>query len=159
MRGGVEYQFAEYRNFSTCKGTRSSHKESDNNGTSPSSSDNETTPKYNNSFKHNINVNFLCHKCVEVGIYIFFETFLIFGCRLIIRRRRRISIVITFFMRWSCPSACTKILILCKWILFSAFMNKSSQIKNSEDNLDIWHPKTHGLWNYLQSFSFGCSYS
>ena len=50
--------FAEYRNFSTCRRTRSSHKESDNNGTSSLSSDNETTPRYNKVFKHNINSNF-----------------------------------------------------------------------------------------------------
>ena len=38
--------FTEFRNFSTCRRTRSSQKESDNNGTSSSSSDDETTPKY-----------------------------------------------------------------------------------------------------------------
>ena len=41
-----QYPFAEFRNVSTRKRTRSSHKESDNNGTSLSSYDNETTPKY-----------------------------------------------------------------------------------------------------------------
>ena len=52
------YPFAECRNFSTCRRTRSSHNESDNNGTSSLSSGNEITPKYKKSFKHNINANF-----------------------------------------------------------------------------------------------------
>ena len=43
---GKQFPFADYRNFSTCRRKRSSHKESDNNGTSLSSYDNETTPKY-----------------------------------------------------------------------------------------------------------------
>ena len=53
-----QYPFTEYQNFSTLRRTRSYNKESDNNGTSSSSSDNETTPKYKKSFKHNINANF-----------------------------------------------------------------------------------------------------
>ena len=55
--GEKQYPFAEYRNFISCRRTRSSHKESDNNGTSSSSSDNETTPKYKKSVGGNINAN------------------------------------------------------------------------------------------------------
>ena len=58
MRGKKQYQFAELRNISTRKRTRSSHKESDNNVTSLSSSDNETTPKFKKSFGGNINAKF-----------------------------------------------------------------------------------------------------
>ena len=56
--GGKQYPFAEFRNFSAGRRTRSSQKESDNNGTSPLSSDDETTPKYKKSFDANINANF-----------------------------------------------------------------------------------------------------
>ena len=45
MRGG-EYPFAEFRNLTAGRRTRSSQKESDNNGTSLLSSDYETTPYY-----------------------------------------------------------------------------------------------------------------
>ena len=51
-------RFAEFRNFSTCRRTRSSQKKSDNNGTSSSSSDDETTPKYKKMFGLNVNTNF-----------------------------------------------------------------------------------------------------
>ena len=56
-----QYPFAEFRNVSTRKRTRSSHKESDNNGTSSLSSDNETTPKFRKSFEKNMNANFDAH--------------------------------------------------------------------------------------------------
>ena len=56
--GQKQYPFAEFRNVSTRKRTRSSHKESDNNGTSLSYSDNETTPKFKKSFEKNINAKF-----------------------------------------------------------------------------------------------------
>ena len=56
-----KYPFAEIRNISTRKRTRSSHKESDNNVTSSSSSDNETTPKFKKSFEKNINAKFNAH--------------------------------------------------------------------------------------------------
>ena len=56
--GGKQYPFAEYQNVCTRKRTRSSHKESENNGTSSLSSDNETTPKNKKSFGGNINANF-----------------------------------------------------------------------------------------------------
>ena len=52
------YPFAEFRNVSTRKRTRSSHKESDNNGTSSSSSDNETIPKFKKFFEKYINAKF-----------------------------------------------------------------------------------------------------
>ena len=54
----IQYAFAEFRNFSAGRRTRSSQKESDNNGTSSLSSDDETTPKYKKSFGANINANF-----------------------------------------------------------------------------------------------------
>ena len=57
--GGIYiYPFAEFWSVITRKRTRSSHKESDNNGTSLSSSDNEMTPKYKKKFQKNINANF-----------------------------------------------------------------------------------------------------
>ena len=56
MRGKKHYPFAEFRNVISRKRTRSSHKESENNGTSSSSSDNETTPKFKNIFGTNFNV-------------------------------------------------------------------------------------------------------
>ena len=58
MRQKKQYPFAEFRNVSTRKRTRSSHKESDNNGTSLSSSDNETTTKFKKSFGTIINAKF-----------------------------------------------------------------------------------------------------
>ena len=54
MRGKKQYPLAEFLNFSTIKRTRSSHKESDNNGTSLSSSDDESTPRYKKSYGVNI---------------------------------------------------------------------------------------------------------
>ena len=56
--GGKNYPYAEFRNISSRKRTRSSHQESDNNGTSSLSSDNETTPKFDNSFRTNFNAKF-----------------------------------------------------------------------------------------------------
>ena len=44
-----QYPFAEIRNFTAGRRTRSSQKESDNNRNSSSSSDDETTPKYKKS--------------------------------------------------------------------------------------------------------------
>ena len=53
-----QYPFAEIRSFTAGRRTRSSQKESDNNGTSLSSSDDERTPKYNKIYGANINANF-----------------------------------------------------------------------------------------------------
>ena len=55
---GKKNPFAEFRKFSTCIRTISSQKESDNNGTSSLSSDDESTPKYKKSFGGDINANF-----------------------------------------------------------------------------------------------------
>ena len=57
-RGGKQYPFAYFRNVSSRKRTRLSHKESDNNGTSLLASDNETTPKLKKFFGTNINAKF-----------------------------------------------------------------------------------------------------
>ena len=68
---GGKNQFAEIRNFTAGRRTRSSQKESDNNGTSSLSSDDETTPKYKKSFGANINDNFnafmekICEDLIE----------------------------------------------------------------------------------------------
>ena len=56
--GKKHYPYAEFLNVSSRKITILSHKESDNNGTSSLSSDNETTPKYEKSLGSNINANF-----------------------------------------------------------------------------------------------------
>ena len=56
--GKKQYPFSEIRNFTAGRRTRSSQKESDNNGTSSSSSDYEMTPKYKKGFGSNINANF-----------------------------------------------------------------------------------------------------
>ena len=48
-----QYPYADIRNFIGNKRTRSFQKESDNNGTSLSSSDDEFTPKYKKSFRRN----------------------------------------------------------------------------------------------------------
>ena len=58
MQGKKLYPLADIRNFSASIRTRSSQKESDTNGTSLSSSDDETTPKYKSCFGGNINANF-----------------------------------------------------------------------------------------------------
>ena len=58
MRGRKQYPYADIRNFTAGRRTRSLQKESDNNGTSLSSYDDETTPKYRKSFGENINANF-----------------------------------------------------------------------------------------------------
>ena len=58
MQKGTQYPFSEIRNFTAGRRTRSSHKESDNNGTSSPSSDDEFTPKYKKSYGVNINANF-----------------------------------------------------------------------------------------------------
>ena len=52
------YPYAEIRNFTAGRRTRSFQKESDNNGTFSSSSDDEFTPKYKKSNGENINANF-----------------------------------------------------------------------------------------------------
>ena len=52
------YPFTEIRNFTAGKRTRSSQKESDNNGTSSPFSDYETIPKYKKRFGVNINAKF-----------------------------------------------------------------------------------------------------
>ena len=56
--GKKHYPFAEFQNVISRKGTRSSHNKRMNNGTSPSSSDNETTPKFRKSFGTNFNAKF-----------------------------------------------------------------------------------------------------
>ena len=56
--GEKQYPYAEIRNFTAGRTTRSFQKESDNNGTSSSSSDDEFTPKYKKSYGGNINANF-----------------------------------------------------------------------------------------------------
>ena len=48
--GGKKNSFADIRNFTAGRRTRSFQKESDNNGTFSSSSDDETTPKYKKSY-------------------------------------------------------------------------------------------------------------
>ena len=58
MREKKHYPYAEFRNVSSIKRTRLSHKKSDNNVTSSSSSDNETTPKFKKSFGTNFNAKF-----------------------------------------------------------------------------------------------------
>ena len=58
MQEKKQYPYAEIRNFIGNKRTRSFQKESDNNGTSLSSSDDEFTPKYKKSFRRNKNAKF-----------------------------------------------------------------------------------------------------
>ena len=50
--------YAEIRNFNAGRRTRSFQKESENNGTSSSSSDDEFTPKYKKSYGVNIKAKF-----------------------------------------------------------------------------------------------------
>ena len=69
MRGKKEYPFAEIRNFTAGRRKISSQKESDNNGTSLSSSDDETTPKYKKSYGVNINSKlnaFMVKRCEDL---------------------------------------------------------------------------------------------
>ena len=49
-----KYPYAEIRNFTAGRRTRSFQKKNDNNGTSSSSSDDEFTPKYKKSYGANI---------------------------------------------------------------------------------------------------------
>ena len=66
MQEKKQYRFAEIRNFIGNKRTRLFQKESDNNGTSLLSSDDEFTPKYKKSFRHNKNAKFngfMVRKC------------------------------------------------------------------------------------------------
>ena len=55
---GKKNPYAEIRNFTGNRRTRSFQKESDNNGTSSSSSDDEFTPKYKKSYGVNIKAKF-----------------------------------------------------------------------------------------------------
>ena len=69
MRGKKQYTYADIRNFTAGRRTRSFKKENDNNGTSSSSSDDEFTPKYKKSYEENINVNFnafMDRRCEEL---------------------------------------------------------------------------------------------
>ena len=52
------YPYAEIRNLTAGRRTRSFQKENHNNGNSSSSSDDEFTPKYKKSYGVNINANF-----------------------------------------------------------------------------------------------------
>ena len=64
--GKNQYPYAEIRNFIGNKKTRSFQKENDNNETSSSSSNDETTPKYEKSFRRNKNAKFnefMVRKC------------------------------------------------------------------------------------------------
>ena len=58
MQGKKQYPYTEIRNFTGNRRTRSFQKESDNNGTSQSSSDDEFTPKYKKSYGKNIKAKF-----------------------------------------------------------------------------------------------------
>ena len=77
MQGKKQYPYAEIRNFTAGRRTRSFQKENDNNGTSSSSSDDEFTPKYNKSYGSNINANFnafmdsRCEELIEADIVLF----------------------------------------------------------------------------------------
>ena len=67
--GEKKYPFAEFRNFIAGRRTQSSQKESDINGTSLSSSDDETPPKHKKSFGANINANFnafMVRRCEDI---------------------------------------------------------------------------------------------
>ena len=72
-----KYPYAEIRNFNAGRRTRSFQKESENNGTSSSSSDDEFTPKYKKSYGANINANFKafmdrrCEELIEVHNVLF----------------------------------------------------------------------------------------
>ena len=75
--GNKQYSYAEIRNFTAGRRTRSFQKGNDNNGTSSSSSDNEFTPKYKKSYGENINANFnafmdkRCEELIEADIVLF----------------------------------------------------------------------------------------
>ena len=67
--GRKKYPYAEIRNFTAGKGTRSLQKENDNNGTFLSSSNDEFTPKYKKSYWENIISNFnafMDRRCEEL---------------------------------------------------------------------------------------------
>ena len=67
--GGKQYPYTEIRNFTAGRRTRSFQKESDNNGTSSLSSDDELTPKYKKIHGANINTNFnafMDRRCEEL---------------------------------------------------------------------------------------------
>ena len=61
MQGGKQYPYAEIRNFTAGRRTRSFQKESDNNGTSSSFSNDEFTPKYKKSYGKNIKAKLNAH--------------------------------------------------------------------------------------------------
>ena len=71
------YTYAEIRIFTAGRRTGSFQKENDNNGTSSSSSDNESTPKYKKSYGANINANFSafmvkrCEDLIEADNFMF----------------------------------------------------------------------------------------
>ena len=77
MRGKKQYPLAEFQYFTAGRRTRSPQKESDNNGTSSSSSDDEFTPKYKKSYETNINANFnafmerICEEIIEADNALF----------------------------------------------------------------------------------------
>ena len=58
MQEKDQYPYAENRNFTAGRRTRSFQKENDNNGTSSSSSDDGFTPKYKKSYGVNIKAKF-----------------------------------------------------------------------------------------------------
>ena len=72
-----KYPYAEIRNFTAGRMTRSFQKENDNNGTSSSSSDDEFTPKYKKSYWENINDNFnafmdrICEELIKADNVLF----------------------------------------------------------------------------------------
>ena len=77
INAGGEYPYAEIRNFTAGRRTRSFQKENDNNGTSLSSSNDEFTPKYKKSYGLNINANFnaimerRCEELIEADNVLF----------------------------------------------------------------------------------------
>ena len=77
MREKKQYPYAEIRNFTAGRRTRSFQKENDKNGTSSSSSDDEFTPKYKKSYGENINAKFnafmdrICEELIEADNVLF----------------------------------------------------------------------------------------
>ena len=75
--GKKQYPYADIRNFTTGRRTKSFQKENDNNGTSSSSYDDEFTPKYKKSYGANINANFnafmerRCEELIEADNVLF----------------------------------------------------------------------------------------
>ena len=75
--GGGGYPYAEIRNFTAGRRTRSFQKEHDNNGTFSSSSHDAFTPKYKKSYGENINANFntfmerRCEELIEADNVLF----------------------------------------------------------------------------------------